>query len=122
MDRYNYYEAVAEDAKAAALEWLEWNDKNGSEALAYYEEIFEALWIDDSVTGNASGSYFFNTWKAEEALCHNTELLMEALQEFGGDYSDVFERGAEYADLTIRCYVLGEVLGEVLGAIESGCN
>ena len=28
----------------------------------------EELWTYDSVTGNASGSYFCNAWKAEEAI------------------------------------------------------
>lgn len=45
----------------------------------------DTLFACDSVTGNASGSYTFNTWTAEEYLCHNWELLGEALTEFGRD-------------------------------------
>lgn len=43
----------------------------------------EELWTYDSVTGNASGSYFCNAWKAEEAICHNLDLLEEVAEEFG---------------------------------------
>lgn len=28
--------------------------------------VYDELWIDDSVTGNGSGSYTFNSYKAEE--------------------------------------------------------
>ena len=78
-----------------------------------YEKVYDDLWIDDSVTGNASGSYFFNTYKAEEALAHNLDLLAEALDEFGLE-TDAVKYGAEWCDVTIRCYLLSEVLGEVL--------
>lgn len=49
------------------------------------EQLNEDLWIEDSVTGNASGSYYCNAYKAEEAMCHNWDLLADALDEFGGD-------------------------------------
>lgn len=48
------------------------------------EQLNEDLWIEDSVTGNASGSYYCNAYKAEEAMCHNWDLLADALDEFGG--------------------------------------
>ena len=75
------------------------------------------LFISDSVTGNASGSYFCNSWKAEECLCHNIELLAEALHEFGSDIS-YLENGAEACDVTIRCYLLGQALNETLDELE----
>lgn len=74
--------------------------------------------VFDSVTGNASGSYTFNTWTAEEYLCHNWELLGEALTEFGCDMS-YLEKGAEACDVTIRCYLLGQAISEVLDEIET---
>lgn len=70
--------------------------------------------VFDSVTGNAS----FNTWTAEEYLCHNWELLGEALTEFGCDMS-YLEKGAEACDVTIRCYLLGQAISEVLDEIET---
>lgn len=48
------------------------------------QELNDTLFTCDSVTGNASGSYTFNAWTAEEYLCHNWELLGEALTELDG--------------------------------------
>ena len=73
--KYNYYEAVKNDA----LEYIKENNLQDKTQ----EELYDELFISDSVTGNASGSYYCNTYKAEEALAHNTDLLIEALNEFG---------------------------------------
>ena len=74
------------------------------------------MFISDSVTGNASGSYTFNTWQAEENLCHNLDLLKEACEEFGSD-CNILE-SAEGCDVTIRCYLLSSALHEVLDELE----
>lgn len=76
-----------------------------------FEKMYDELWVTDSVTGNASGSYFFNRWKAEEAICHNTDLIDEAYSEFD---SKVDILNPEAIDVTIRCYLLSEILSNVL--------
>lgn len=77
------------------------------------EYINEWCWTDDSVTGNTSGSYWFNAYKAEEALCHNWDLIIECNDEFGGlDKSRTYD--AEYLDVCIRCYLLGQAINEAL--------
>lgn len=81
------------------------------------EQLNDDLWTADSVTGNASGSYYCNAYKAEEALCHNWDLLADALEEFGGGF-DVLRRGPEACDVTIRCYLLGKCLSAVLDELE----
>jgi hypothetical protein len=117
MERYDYLEAVTEDVREYIRQEInleEWRgNKEGLE-----EHLNDTLWITDSVTGNASGSYTFNTWKAEEYLCHNLELLQEALFEFGCNDVKALERGAEYCDVTIRCYLLGQAIAEALEEIE----
>ena len=80
------------------------------------------LWTCDYVTGNASGSYFCNSWKAESCLCHNMDLLAEAAAEFCGDLGEWVERGAEYCDVSIRCYLLGGAIAEALEEIEDDFN
>ena len=80
----------------------------------YAEKLNEALWIDDGVTGNASGSYFFNSYKAEEALAGNWSLAAEALGEFGQDDINAFEKGAEWVDVTIRCYLLSQCITDYI--------
>ena len=103
---YNYYEAMKEDVK----EYLKGTSERDFQTL--YDEMF----IDDSITGNASGSYTFNTWQAEENLCHNLDLLKEALEEFGSNLN--YLESPEACDVTIRCYLLGQVLQEVLNKLE----
>lgn len=86
------------------------------------QELNDDLWICDSVTGNASGSYFCNTYKARECVIDNTELLQEALREFCAEPEEIAKNFLndewEYFDVTIRCYLLGSVLYEVLDELE----
>lgn len=114
---YNYLKAVTADV----LEYIkneidldEW--KGNADGLA--EQLQDDLWIADSVTGNASGSYFCNRWKAEECLCHNWGELAEALEEFGCADVNPFEKGAEWCDVTLRCYYLGQAIAEALEQLE----
>lgn len=116
---YNYREAVKEDILTYINEEIDFSDFETLEDLEQY--LNEELWTCDSVTGNASGSYYCNAWKAEEALCHNLDLLAEALEEFGGSL-DILKDGAEVADVTIRCYLLNEAIAEALEEIEEDFN
>lgn len=114
-EKYDYMAAVENDIRA----YLEENDivittENKEEM---FEELSERLWVCDSVTGNASGSYTFNAWEAEEYLCHNLDLLAEACEAFGSNI-DVLKNGAEACDVTIRCYLLSECLNNVLDDVE----
>lgn len=114
---YNYLEAITDDVREYIREEVdlaEWKgNRDGLE-----ERLNDDLFIDDSVTGNASGSYYCNAWKAEEALAHNWDLLAEALREFGQDGTDILEQGPEAMDVTIRCYLLGQAIAEALDELE----
>lgn len=83
-----------------------------------FEKIEEQLWVEDSVTGNASGSYTFNRNKAKEYVEDNYKLVITALKEFGYDLNHldkkIMDEEWEYLDVTIRCYLLNEILHEVL--------
>ncbi len=119
MERYNYAESVKEDIRA----WLEESrDMCELKESLKDEYIFndtvncltDELWVTDSITGNASGSYTYSAWKAEEYLCHNLGLVSEAYREFGGE-PDLDD--PEACDVTIRCYLLYGCLTEVLEEI-----
>lgn len=116
MEKYNYLEQVTADAKEAILENMEYWNFNDREELE--EVAHDELWVDDGVTGNGSGSYFFSTWKAEEALCHNWDLLAEACEEFGEDIGEAVKQGAEACDVTIRCYLLSQAIAAALDELE----
>ena len=126
MEKYDYREAVCDDIR----QWLEdhedfkneYADENGvwlrednkDEIASALSDIF---WLDDSVTGNASGSYTCNAWVAEENLCHNLDLLGEALTDFCCEPDYLVKKGSEACDVTIRCWLLGECIDKVLDDI-----
>ena len=116
MERYDYLEAVTADVLEYIKNEINLSDYDSREDLE--EALNDELWTVDSVTGNASGSYYCNTWRAEEALSHNWDLLAEALEEFGQDGTDVLKQGAEAMDVTIRCYLLGQAIAEALDELE----
>lgn len=113
---YDYKEHVADDIREYIRENVDLNEWKGRRD-ELEQELYDDLWDDDCVTGNASGSYYCNAWKAEEALCHNWDLLADALEEFGSD-TDILRQGPEACDVTIRCYLLGECLSEVLDELK----
>lgn len=120
MEKYDYSSNVKDDIRTAIEERYSEDDiieRLSEDRDDFHNELHDELFLDDSVTGNASGSYTFSRWKAEENLCHNMDLLEEALSEFGMDLGDW--KGAEWADVTIRCYLLGQCLSEVLDDLES---
>lgn len=99
MKTYDYLENVKEDVR----NYIEENKivVTSSNREEVEQELNDTLFVNDSVTGNTSGSYTFSTWQAEENLCHNFELLTEALTEFCCDLS-YLEKGAEACDVTIH--------------------
>lgn len=118
MTTYNYLEVVTEDVRnyiEENIDRADWiDDRNGLE-----EKLNDDLFVEDSVTGNASGSYTFNTCQAEENLCHNMGLLEEACTELGSDIGKIIKDGAETCDVTIRCYLLSRAIADVLDELEN---
>lgn len=119
MERYNYLEEMTVDiidyikdnyTNEEIIEKIENRDE-------WAQELNDDLWTVDSVTGNASGSYYCNSWKAEEAIAHNLDLLGEALEEFCDD-CNALQKGAEWCDVTIRCYLLYRAIENALDELE----
>ena len=121
---YNYNEAVKNDV----LDYIR-NEVNFSE-FEDLEELEQSLnddlWTVDSVTGNASGSYTFNRYQAQEYVMDNIELLKEACEEFGTKTETVGEQFLneefEWMDVTIRCYLLVQAISEALEEVEDEFN
>lgn len=73
MKKYNYYEAVKEDVIEAVtnnyndryMELIREQLEMGGDTYDVVEALHDVMWIDDSITGNGSGSYWCNAWKAE---------------------------------------------------------
>ena len=113
---YDYREAVKDDVLEYINDEINFEDFDTLEELEEY--LNEVLFTEDSVTGNASGSYTFGTYEAEENICHNMNLLQEALSEFGDTEALVMDFDAEKADVIIRCYLLSECIAAALEEIE----
>lgn len=123
MMNYNYLESMKEDVK----EYIINNSELSIDDLIYNrseleEKLNEDLWAYDGVTGNASGSYTFNSYKAKEYVLDNMDLLEKMCNEFCIDAETIgkkFLDGAwEWMDVSIRCYLLGQAISEVLDDIE----
>ena len=78
------------------------------------EQFRDDAFISDSVTGNGSGSYFCNSYKAQEALGDLiwSDDLADMFREYG--YNSVpVEKGPEYIDVSVRCFLLDECINEI---------
>lgn len=113
MERYDYEDAVRSDLRTFLHERIDYAGWKSDEIRAHRDELYDDAFIDDSVTGNASGSYTYNTWQAEEYLCHNFDLIEEMEEEFG-EVSNDKRYNPETLDVCIRCMMLGRVFENVL--------
>lgn len=120
---YNYLENIKEDVineieynytKEEIKEHLD----NAYNRQNWEQTLYDDLFVSDSVTGNASGSYYCNAYKASEALNGNWDLLREALYEFGYEDVNPIEKGEEWCDVTIRCYLLSQAISLALDELE----
>lgn len=110
---YNYLEEVKADVENYVRDEINleiWEDDR--ELLE--QKLNDDLFCEDVATGNASGSYYCNAYKAEEALAHNWDLLAEAMEEYGYSAADMLRQGPEACDVVIRCYLLPQAISEVL--------
>ena len=108
---YDYEEAVKSDIEDYILENYDRSD------LADFddEDDFKVCLIDilvdeDSITGNVSGSYYFNSYKAREALNGNMDLLRDACEELDLSNEEVgkhfLDEDFEYFDCIVRRYIV----------------
>lgn len=117
---YNYLENIKEDV----IDEIKYNytkeeiKENLEDREQFEQTLCDDLFVSDSVTGNASGSYYCNAYKASEALNGNWDLLREALYEFGCEDVNPIEKGEEWCDVTIRCYLLSQAISLALDELE----
>lgn len=116
MNYNDYYQQVKSDAVDAIDEQFDCGYWNGD---TKWDVVYDNLFIDDGVTGNGSGSYFFNAAKAREAVADAIwdEKILNALSELGisGDRIAQYLRDndAESIDVCIRCAMLDEAYNEI---------
>lgn len=120
-----YCKAVLSDAEDAIAE----NFDNGwYDAETDFADVYDALFVDDSVTGNASGSYTFNAYKAKENVKDVLfdDNILAALEDMGVDkeevFSQVLNKDYEILDVMIRCAVLSCELYSDVKAYFNDCQ
>lgn len=111
---YDYYEEVKNDVLDYIENNIDLDEFENREDL--YEHLYDELFVEDSVTGNGSGSYTMSNRIAWEYVGDNLDLLGDALEEFG-EVRHTLSQGAEACDVTIRCYVLSECIENALDEI-----
>lgn len=108
---YNYHIAVKDDIR----EYIKENYGTVTEEMR--SDVFDEVLDDDSVTGNASGSYTMNSAIAKEYVIENIDLLNRAVDEYGFDKKDIGEQFLseqwEYLDVLIRLYLVGEYFDDI---------
>lgn len=103
----NYNDYLAE-VESDALDFLDEN-------IEYYDDFDDAfgeMLCSDSVTGNGSGSYTFNSYKAQQNVKDAIfdENIVTLLDWNGINIFDTLrDRGAETLDVIIRCYILSDI-------------
>lgn len=109
MNYRGYYEQVLADGK-------DFIDENIEDMFDYtFDDMLDDMFVSDSVTGNASGSYTFNTNRAiqnvSEAISDpQIAYILDSIIDCDiRDYLD----NPEALDVSIRCAMLYEVAGEL---------
>lgn len=108
----DYMEQVEADGREAIGEGAGW--------YPTWEDMYDALFTDDAVTGNGSGSYTFNAAKAAEnaqGLVFDDDFIAEA--RAAGYGIELFAEGPETVDVVARCLALGLVSGSLESAFEA---
>lgn len=121
--KYNYLNQMVDDIKDVLPDYKESFGIDESDEDFdlddFKEYLQDELWVEDHVTGNASGSYTFNRWKAQEYVSENMDLLADACDEFGVTAEEVGQHilnsDWEWADVTIRCYLLPQAIEKAVG-------
>lgn len=108
---YDYEEAVRNDIEDYILENYDRNNlADFDDEDDFKDYLIDMLVDEDSITGNASGSYYCNSYKAQEALNGNIDLLRDACEELDLSNEEIGERfldgDFEYFDCIVRCYIV----------------
>ena len=96
-----------------------------------FDSLFDDPFVDDSVTGNGSGSFTFNSYRAKENISQVIwdDEVISRFEDWG--YEGIpTEKGPEAIDVIVRCIALDVIRDEleeyyeelVDDAIEMGCN
>lgn len=125
--KYDYYVCVEDDVLNYLQDYTieEIAEMTSDENFdATQEKLYDDLWAEDGITGNGWDGYPMDDDRKAEAVGANLELLADALDEFGCD-AECYRKALKdmnYADATIRCYVLGSAIYSALKKMKETVN
>ena len=115
---YNYLKEMKKDIVAFLDDEFERCFSQAESVEEFKDELNEILWTNDSITGNASGSYTFSSYQAQLYVTENLDLLRETVATFDTPAEEVGKRFLdgdwEWFDVSIRCYLLPQAIEEVV--------
>ena len=128
VKNYNYLEAVKEDVETWLVDnssqFEEIKDNNEIDGVIDWDgvkdDLNEILWSEDSVTGNGSGSYTFNSEKARkyvldgDGLQYLENLVNEGWLTYESIGKYITDCDFENLDVSLRCYFLSQAIEEVI--------
>ena len=119
MKAYNYKEVMGNDVIEAIGEYMECETVSVEDLD--FDTLRDYLLSDDCVTGNGSGSYTMSNALARDYVLDNEELQADVIREFGLDSETIAGKihDWEYWDVSIRCYLLDEVLQYVIEELQA---
>lgn len=123
MAKYKYEDAVRADVREYIEDELKCNEEysalmadaieGNSDGSVLYERCYDDMWVADSVTGNASGSYTCNANKAKSYILDDIDTVLDVLSENDRD-EDIgrmfTHKEWELMDVGVRCYLLAEAV------------
>ena len=116
---YDYEEAVREDIRSYINDHYTDEELKEKDFNDLRDILNDELFTEDSVTGNASGSYWCNSYKSRECVFGDgnaEDYIRELISEYGLDAETIAQHFMdwEYWDVSIRCYLLGRCIDDVL--------
>lgn len=110
-----YKKEVLEDIKT----WAE--EGNSADTLEETRERLQDPSYTDGITGNASGSYYCNAYKAQEAINESGVLFdsdfIDHVESLGCNVGDILNKGAEAVDVWARCAAVDMLTDEELAEV-----
>lgn len=99
----NYYDEMKNDImEALKYDYAEILESTENKEDAYYQ-LEEIFFIKDSITGNASGSYYFNSYESRKHCYEYFRDVFEALEEYG--YKKELQRFKTFVGLVEEGYL-----------------
>lgn len=102
------YDSIAEAINVGDYDYLKNED-----GVFEYDALHDAMFTDDTITGNASGSFTFNSAQAKDYVIDNMSEVVEAFREYCEiDYFAKLMEAENYEaiDVVTRCYYLSDAL------------